>query len=288
MADAPGHLLGQIIGNTLEDSVEPLLRKIADRHGLYLDKKGPREERGRLLKVRWTDGLGNAHDLDFVLERAGDEAQRGRPAAFIETAWRRYTKHSRAKAQEIQGALLPLLLHHSDVKPFAGAVVAGQWTAGALTQMRSSGFAVLHVSYNDIVDAFGSFGIDVDSDERTPDAYLQQQVDAYRQLSASQRAAIAAKLISNASDEYIRFEASLQNALQRKITKVVVLPLSGAAMEFESVVEAVTAIQTFDVAVRTHSPFVRFEIQMTYSNGDQISASFVEKADAIQFVQSFV
>lgn len=70
MADAPGHLLGQIIGNTLEDSLEPLLRQVAVENGLYLDKKGSRAARSG-LKCTWTDGLGNAHDLDFVLERAG-------------------------------------------------------------------------------------------------------------------------------------------------------------------------------------------------------------------------
>lgn len=51
---------------------------------------------------------GNAHDLDFVLERGGSDDKIGMPAAFIETAWRRYTKHYRNNAQEIQGALEPL------------------------------------------------------------------------------------------------------------------------------------------------------------------------------------
>jgi hypothetical protein len=287
VAEAPGHLLGQIIGNTLEDSVEPLLRKIADEHDLYLDKKCSRPARTG-LKVSWTDGLGNVHDLDFVLERAGSDTQRGRPAAFIETAWRRYTKHSRAKAQEIQGALLPLLLHHSDVKPFAGAVVAGRWTDGALQQMRSSGFAVLHVSYEDIVDAFASAGIDIDSSEDTPDEYLKEQVEAYRKLTPGQKREVAKKLISNASDEYMRFATALQEALERKIIKVVVLPLSGSAMEFTSVMEAMLAIQTCDIASGDHSPFVRFEIQLMYSNGDEVSASFAEKDRAIEFVRSFV
>ena len=45
---------------------------------------------------------------DYVLERGGTDTVRGLPAAFIETAWRRYTKHSRNKAQEIQGAVLAL------------------------------------------------------------------------------------------------------------------------------------------------------------------------------------
>ncbi|MHB8319940.1 MAG: hypothetical protein ACYDEP_12055 [Acidimicrobiales bacterium] len=126
MAEAPGHRLGQIIGDALEIAIEPVLRSFADEHDLYLDKKEPRPVRPG-VKCTWVDNLGNAHDLDFVLERGGSRTKVGNPAAFIETAWRRYTKHSRAKAQEIQGAILPLLTTHANVKPFAGAVVAGRW-----------------------------------------------------------------------------------------------------------------------------------------------------------------
>ncbi len=181
MAEAPGHLLGQIIGNALEKSVEPLVAKIARRYALFFDKKGPRPARPG-LKLAWTDDLGNTHDLDFVLERGGTRDKIGTPAAFVEVAWRRYTKHSRAKAQEIQGALLPLLAKYADVKPFAGVVVAGEWTSGALQQMRSSGFSVLHLDYGDVVAAFAKHGIDVDANERTPDVYVRQQIDKYQKL----------------------------------------------------------------------------------------------------------
>jgi len=286
MADAPGHLLGQIIGNVLEDSIEPLIREIAAAHDLYFDKKGPRPSRSG-VKMTWMDGLGNKHDLDFVLERGGSPEEVGKPAAFIESAWRRYTKHSRAKAQEIQGALLPLLLHYSNVKPFAGAVVAGNWTKGALQQMRSSGFSVLHIGYQEIVEAFASFGIDVDADETTPDDHLREQVDAYRQLSVEEREQLAERLVSSASEEYMRFAAELKDALTRKVVRVVVLPLSGSAMEFAKLEDAITAVADFNTSQQKPNAFVRFEIQLTYSNGDAISAAFQDRKDAIDFMRTF-
>jgi len=58
-----------------------------------------------------TSGIGHvflSFLRDHVLERGGTDAMRGVPAAFIETGWRRCTKHSRNKAQEIQGAVLAL------------------------------------------------------------------------------------------------------------------------------------------------------------------------------------
>src|SRR4030042_370278 len=122
MAESLAHTFGQIIGNVLEEAIEPALQEFADRHGLYLDKRGSRKAReGR--RVTWTDLYGNAHDLDFVLERGGTDDVVGIPVAFIETAWRRYTKHSRNKAQEIQGAIQVLALTHKYCCPFVGVIL---------------------------------------------------------------------------------------------------------------------------------------------------------------------
>jgi hypothetical protein len=97
VAESPAHRFGQIIGEVLEAAVVPLLAAFAVKYGLYLDKQGDRPCRpGK--KCTWLDLNKNKHDLDFVLERGGTFEQLGVPAAFIETAWRRYTKHSRNKA----------------------------------------------------------------------------------------------------------------------------------------------------------------------------------------------
>jgi len=113
MARSPAHRFGQIVGDVLEEAIRPLLERFAKKHDLYLDMKGNRPCRhGR--KCSWTDLNKNSHDLDFVLERGGTLDKIGMPVAFIETAWRRYTKHSRNKAQEIQGALEPL----AETSPF--------------------------------------------------------------------------------------------------------------------------------------------------------------------------
>jgi len=120
MAEAPGHRLGQIIGETLEASIEPVLKGLAKEHGLYLDSAGHRPAR-QGKKVTWVDDRGNRHDLDFVLERGGTDEKLGTPAAFIEIAWRRYTKHSKAKAQEIQGAIEPLFARFSKLSVCSSA-----------------------------------------------------------------------------------------------------------------------------------------------------------------------
>lgn len=167
MAQSPAHRFGQIIGEVLEAAVLPVLEHFALSHGLYLDKKGVRPcRRGR--KCTWSDLNNNKHDLDFVLERGGSPDHVGAPAAFIETAWRRYTKHSKNKVQEIQGAVEPLAETYRNYAPFKGAILAGEYTEPSLAQLRSLGFTVLHYPYDSVVSAFRRFGIDASSDEGPP------------------------------------------------------------------------------------------------------------------------
>jgi hypothetical protein len=289
VAEAPGHRLGQIIGKTLEAALEPVLQEIADLYGLYLDKEGPRAAR-RGRKVTWTDSLGNSHDLDYVLERGGTETELGVPVAFIETAWRRYTKHSRNKAQEIQGAVLPLLVTHSESKPFAGAVLAGVFTSGSLEQLRSNGFAVLYVPYDEIVSAFQKLGIDVAYDERTPDEHLARQIATYESLNEEEYEAIAEALRQTAPEEFHAFDEALQGSLSRRVDSITVMPLHGAPVECSTVREAIQLVRTLaqaKPAAQADLPFVRFEVIVRYSNGDRITANFAEAADAERFLGTF-
>ena len=286
MAGAPGHRLGQIVGDALELAIEPVLREFAEHHELYLDTKGPRPARPGKKEVTWTDDLGNAHNLDYVLERGGDPNRVGTPAAFVESAWRRYTKHSRAKAQEIQGALLPLLTTYSNAKPFAGAVLAGRWTVGALQQMRSSGLAILHIPYRDMVAVFSSAGVDIDSEETTPDVDLQAQVDAWESLEERQRAAVGQAIRDCSPEKFLAFSSALEATILRAVDRVTVLPLHGIAITVATVVEAIRVVDSY--AAPTATPeLVRFEVVVRYSNGDRVSGEFASRADAMDFLRTF-
>ena len=145
MAESLAHRWGQIIGDVFETFVRRVLADVAQRHGLYLDYKRPRAARTS-AKVTWQDGYGNKHDLDYMLERGGTDGTLGVPVAFVESAWRRYTKHSKNKAQEIEAAIMPVALTFSRHQPFCGAVLAGEFTRNARQQLESKGFAVLHIS----------------------------------------------------------------------------------------------------------------------------------------------
>jgi hypothetical protein len=285
MALAPGHRLGQIIGEMFELAVVPPLARFAEEHDLYLDGKRRRSARPG-MKVTWGDDLGNKHDLDHVIERGGTEDEIGIPAAFIETAWRRYTKHSKNKAQEMQAAILPVLAKWNHVKPFAGVMLAGEFTPNSLQQLRSNGFAVLHVSYQTIVEVFAKFGIDVRFDESTSDDHLQEQIDRYESLSEQQQKAIGESLQDAAKREIQVFIDALSTAVLRRIRSVSVLPLHGSITSITSVEAAIRLLANYEPPTEPGA-LVRFEVVVHYDNDDRIVADFASAADAIAFLESF-
>ena len=86
VATAPGHLLGQIIGNVMEEALAGSPKTWPTATTCTLDSDGPRPGVRPGAHVAWTDDFGNSHDLDFVLERGGSARKLGNPAAFVE-AW---------------------------------------------------------------------------------------------------------------------------------------------------------------------------------------------------------
>ena len=118
MAKSQSHQLGEFIGNFFEDLMKNPIREFSNRNGLYFDTNGPRKARNNRKTLSWKDVHGNSHRLDFVLEKGGTESVFGEPVAFIELAWRNYTKHSKNKVQEISGAVNPISDKYKMSKPF--------------------------------------------------------------------------------------------------------------------------------------------------------------------------
>lgn len=285
MAQSPSHRFGQIIGEVLETGIRPMLAEFARTHGLYLDAKGTRACRNG-KKCSWVDHNGNMHDLDFVLKRGGTDDKVGMPAAFIETAWRRYTKHSRNKAQEIQGALEPLAETYRNVGPFKGAILAGVFTNGALAQLRSLGFTVIYFPYDSIVAVFREFGVDASYDEETPDVQFERKITSYSKLSVTRKAKLGAALIDAHRSEVDEFLSSLAKTVVRQIDRIVILALHGRARQVTTIDDAIQFIEGYGDDARA-MPVERYEIEVRYNNGDVVRGQFKDKEAAIAFLRSY-
>jgi hypothetical protein len=283
MAESPAHRFGQVIGELLESVVLPQLETFCKNNSLYLDhQKRDRPARsGR--KVSWADQYGNTHDLDFVIERDGTDQQIGRPLAFIETAWRRYTKHSRNKAQEIQGAILPLAEKYRWNNPFLGTIFAGVFTEASLEQLRSLGFNVLYFPYDSIVAAFKSERIDIAFDEGTPDRVFQQTTDRIGKTSTATMTRIRAHLVSANQAGINEFFDALNKRLKRYVTRIVVIPLYGRVNEFATLEDAVRFLDRH-VVNEGSGEFRKYEIRIEFSNGDKVDAFMEAKAKIKEFL----
>lgn len=283
MAESPSHKFGQIIGQLLEEILESELSRFCAARGLYLDRHGERIGVRKGKKVSWTDRYGNSHDLDFVIERDGAFDRQGRPAAFIEAAWRRYTKHSRNKAQEIQGAVLPVAETFANDAPFLGAVLAGEFTTGSLSQLRSHGFEIVHLSYNNIVEAFASVGVDARFNEQTPDHVFHGCVEQIAALSDADRDTIKATIVEVGQSDFDQFFDSLKRKLDRRPKSVSVQPLFGNQSSFANAKAAENFIRSFDTA-NLNGDFAKFEVRVIFSDADHVSGTFSTKEEALRFL----
>jgi len=297
MAESHAHRWGQIIGDIFERFVRDMLRSIAEKHGLYLDYKKPRRARtkqgGRdLSKVTWQDSYGNRHDLDYVLERGGTEDALGIPVAFIESAWRRYTKHSKNKVQEIEAAVLPIALTFARHQPFCGAVLSGDFTRNALTQLESKGFSVLHIPYQSILEAFREVGIDASSVDRiTTENEFQRKI---AQWEALPQAATIEKFLKalyrlHAAD-VAQFQAKLEASLLRGVVSVRVAVLRGHTVECPNVKSAISYLVEEARTRRVREDAEEremFEIIVRFTNSAKIEATFPTREEAIAFLRTF-
>lgn len=286
MAESPAHRFGQVIGELLESVVLPQLEDFCRNQGLYLDH----QKRDRLArsgkKVSWTDQYGNAHDLDFVIERDGTDQAIGRPVAFIESAWRRYTKHSRNKAQEIQGAILPLAEKYRWNNPFLGTVLAGVFTEGSLDQLRSLGFHVLYFPYESIVAAFRSEGVHIAFDEGTPDRVFRQTTARIENTPPETMARIRTHLVAANQAAIDGFFTALRRRLGRHVTRVVVVPLYGRVNEFATIEDALRFLDAHTIHEGS-GEFRKYEIRVEFSNGDKVEA-FIEAKDKVKEFLAFI
>ena len=286
MAESPAHRFGQIIGELLETVVLPQLENFCEKQGLYLDHQKKTRPARTGKKVTWKDQYGNVHDLDFVIERDGTDEKIGRPLAFIETAWRRYTKHSRNKAQEIQGAILPLAEKYRWNNPFLGTVLAGVFTEGSLEQLRSLGFNVLYFPYDTLVAAFQSEKIDIAFDEHTPDRLFQQTTNRIEKASKAVMTRICDHLVRSNQVAIDMFFDALNKRLGRHVTRVVVIPLYGRVNEFASIEDAVRFLDGHSV-YEGSGDFRKYEIRIEFSNADKVEA-FIEAKNKVKEFLAFV
>jgi len=216
------------------------------------------------------------------------------PAGFIESAWRRYTKHSKNKVQEIEAAIMPVALTFSRHQPFLGAVLAGEFTRNALLQLESKGFAVLHVPYESILSAFKELGIDASSEDGitgTTEEQFREKIgkwESLRQPQATDR--LLAKLHALHQRDIADFKQRLDAAITRRVNSVRLTVLRGHSVECSDIEGAIAYLIEEERSYQLREAGEQreaFEVQVRFNNGAKIDATFPKRPEAIAFLRSF-
>ena len=188
-----GHKLGQLVGDWFEEFfVLPLLRKVADELKLYLDNRFRKRTAREADKLIWRDLDGNEVDYDFVMELDGADNRIGIPVAFFECFWRRGKRHSKDKARDDTGKLLPMRDVHPTAR-FLGIVAGGDFTAPARHLVQHRQIDLFYIPKAKIVSAFAKYGLPIDYPDRLP------EIDKAKIAGAVQRGLTAKKRRSVAS-----------------------------------------------------------------------------------------
>lgn len=256
------------------------IRDLCNKYHVYFDAIGPRKAR-KTKKITWKDINGSKHDLDYVIERNGTEDKIGDPIAFIELAWRRYTKHSKNKVQEIAGAVLPIAEKYKEFAPFKGAILSGEFTEPSLKQLEQQGFHVLYIPFNNVVASFKKFGVNIFFDENTPEEDLATIVDTLEKCQKLDE--IRNDLIASNKAIIDNFNCALELSIKRQINYVFVLPLHGKEMRFYEVNQAIAFLSLYDKLPKD-ATIDRYIVGIAFNDGSQINCMFKDKRMAVDFL----
>lgn len=150
-----------MIGDWWEEYVAlPLLESVAKRLDLYLDCRF-KERSCRGEKILWKDIDGNDVDYDFVLELGGSADKQGIPVAFVETFWRRGSRHSKDKARDDSGKLLPMRNTYPTAR-FVSILALGDFTAPAKQYVSSRDIKLFYIPKAKAVEAFKKNNLIID------------------------------------------------------------------------------------------------------------------------------
>jgi hypothetical protein len=172
-----GHKIGQVIGDWYEEYVAlRILTKVASSLNLYLDHRFNSRTVRTTSKILWYDLESNAVDYDFVLEIGGTDSQVGLPVAFFETFWRRGARHSKDKARDDSGKLVPMSITYPTVR-MMGIISAGDFSEPAKELVSSRGIDLFYISKDQIMSAWASKGKNIDYDDKASEEEKQEVSD---------------------------------------------------------------------------------------------------------------
>lgn len=222
-----GHKLGQIVGDWWEEFVLlPLLLDISHTIDVFLDHRFISRS-CRSDKILWSDVDGNKTDYDFVLEFEGSGESIGMPIAFVESFWRRGSRHSKEKARDDTNKLLPMREAYATSR-FLAIAACGEFTEPARDYVISREVKLFLISKEKIMQAFASVGIEIDYPDSWPEIQkrnLLSKCEIKLNNEVKKLAASNLRKIAGAS-AFDAFKNQIISALKASPQSVILTPIS--------------------------------------------------------------
>lgn len=274
-----GHRLGQLIGDWFEEYfVLPLLEHVAGQLNLFLDSRFRADRNGRII---WHDADGNVVDYDYVLELRKKPDERGVPVAFIECFWRRGARHSKDKARDDSGKLMPMRDAYPTAR-FLGIVAAGDFTAPARELVRSREIDLFYIPKDKIVNAFSAHKLMMDYPDSAPETDKYAIAETFsKKFNHKKKIQVNKTLLSlvgeTVMNSYLDRVRAKLSALPQEIR--LILRHDSMPVVFESVMDAGAFLDTphFDML----TPRESYAYEITYSDGSEFEKS-VDTLEALR------
>jgi len=261
--------LGQLIGDWFEKSfVLPLLSQVGTTLDLFLDNRFiDRPARGE--KIVWDDNDGNSVDYDFVLELNGGADRLGIPVAFVECSWRRGARHSKDKARDDSGKLLPMRNSYPTAR-FLGMIVAGDFTQPSRDLITSRGIDLLYISKYNVVEAFAQAGLTIDYADDAPELEKARLGTAFEStFTEGKHTEVAQRLVDlvgqPAITSYVDRVRAKLSALPEEIR--LILRHESTPLTFRSLSDVTTFLESPSFVMNT--PRETYLYQVTYTDGSE-------------------
>lgn len=144
-----------------------------------------------------------------------------------------------------------------------------------------------HISYDDIMSAFASVGIDARFDERTAERRFREKIKQCQALTPTQLTKLKEALLTSpqpGSAPLKEFLATLEASLSRCIVGITVLVLHGQSQQMLTIAEAIQYLDSYEESRPSSAAAIKYEIDVRYNNGNVIHGIFQTKEAAIRFL----
>lgn len=277
-----GHRLGQMIGDWWETSVIlPVLKEVADELDLFVDNRAINRE-CRDEKIQWKDYGGNVVDYDYVIELGGSTTALGAPVAFIESFWRRGSRHSKDKARDDTNKLLPMRETYPTAR-FLAIAACGEFTEPAREYVRSRGVELFFVSKENIVKSFSRLNLNIDYQDSLPEPDKKIIVDEFsREFTENKKEEVTKKLYEVAGkNTFTSFKSKIKSALSATPQEITVSLLKKSTpMFFDNIHKAGEFFEKASPWAPGEDSLVGCEYRVIFSDGSEFKRTTSDLADA--------